>query len=351
MKKQLLGLFVTIFLATSVSGQEASNVGTIDNIEMDEILVISSFANDRFENPVSLSTLNSTSIRNKISNQEFPEILKSTPSIYASKQGGGFGDSRITLRGFSSGNISLLINGIPVNDMENGSLYWSNWAGLADAATSVQVQRGLGLSKLGLYSVGGTVNIITQGSENIAGGWIYSGIGNDNYKKTSFCINTGKNDKNWAMTMLGSRTTGDGFVNGTNFEVWSYYIGITKSFNNQKLTFIALGAPQWHNRRSNKHAVEDYKNHRDGIRMNTSYGYINGEITPTYSGYNEYHKPQLSINHYWHINDHSTLSSSVYVFLHPAVAKEYAVAMPTGYSTTTKQESRTATATLPPTDI
>jgi hypothetical protein len=36
-----------------------------------------------------------------------------------------------------------MINGVPVNDMENGAVYWSNWAGLSDV-TSANVQRGLG---------------------------------------------------------------------------------------------------------------------------------------------------------------------------------------------------------------
>ena len=38
-----------------------------------------------------------------------------------------------------------MINGVPVNDMENGRVYWSNWAGLSDVTSSMQVQRGLGL--------------------------------------------------------------------------------------------------------------------------------------------------------------------------------------------------------------
>ena len=60
--------------------------------------------------------------------------------------GGGYGDGRINLRGFNSENVAVLINGIPVNDMENGRVYWSNWAGLGDVTSSMQVQRGLGAS-------------------------------------------------------------------------------------------------------------------------------------------------------------------------------------------------------------
>ena len=64
-------------------------------------------------------------------NQEFPEIMNRTPGVYT-KQGGGYGDSRLSLRGFDQRNTSFLINGQPVNDMENGWVYWSNWQGLTD---------------------------------------------------------------------------------------------------------------------------------------------------------------------------------------------------------------------------
>ena len=36
-----------------------------------------------------------------------------------------------------------MIDGIPVNDMENGWVYWSNWFGLDAVTSNVQVQRGL----------------------------------------------------------------------------------------------------------------------------------------------------------------------------------------------------------------
>ena len=73
-----------------------------------------------------MSTIKAADIELKLGTQKFPEILKSTPGVYATKSGGGYGDGRINLCGFSSENVSVLINGIPVNIMENGRLYWSN---------------------------------------------------------------------------------------------------------------------------------------------------------------------------------------------------------------------------------
>ena len=63
------------------------------------------------ETPVAVSTISPSEIALKVGNQEFPEIMNKTPGVYATKQGGGYGDSRISLRGFDQRNTSFLING------------------------------------------------------------------------------------------------------------------------------------------------------------------------------------------------------------------------------------------------
>ena len=62
-----------------------------------------------------------------------------------------------------------MVDGVPMNDMENGWVYWSNWAGLTKVVRTTQVQRGLGASKLAIPSVGGTINILTGGDESANG--------------------------------------------------------------------------------------------------------------------------------------------------------------------------------------
>ena len=105
----------------------SSSNGKLGTIQLQEddsldeiILTATSFAIDR-KTPVAVSTVKAADIEAKLGSQEFPEILKSTPGVYATKSGGGFGDGRINLRGFSSENVAVMINGVPVNDMENGS--------------------------------------------------------------------------------------------------------------------------------------------------------------------------------------------------------------------------------------
>ena len=79
---------------------------------------------------------------------------------------------------FDQRNTSFLINGQPVNDMENGWVYWSNWQGLTDVASGIQIQRGLGASRLAVPSVGGTVSIFTKAAQKSEGGSVLQMVGN-----------------------------------------------------------------------------------------------------------------------------------------------------------------------------
>ena len=119
-----------------------------------------------------MSTVDPVFIEEKLGTQEFPELLKSTPGVHANKQGGGFGDSEIYMRGFDNSNIAMMVNGVPMNEMEHGGVYWSNWAGLSDVARSIQTQRGLGASKVSAPSVGGTINIVTRNLDAKKGGFL-----------------------------------------------------------------------------------------------------------------------------------------------------------------------------------
>jgi len=85
-------------------------------IGLEEANIIASVAIDR-ETPIAVSTIDARTIEEQIGDKELVETLNITPGVYATKSGGGFGDSRINIRGFDQRNVAVLINGIPVNDM------------------------------------------------------------------------------------------------------------------------------------------------------------------------------------------------------------------------------------------
>jgi iron complex outermembrane receptor protein len=277
---------------------------------LQEVLLLASVAVDR-KTPVAVSTIRAADIELKLGTQEFPEVLKSTPGVYATKAGGGYGDGRINLRGFNSENVAVMINGVPVNDMENGRVYWSNWAGLGDVTSSLQVQRGLGASKVAVPSVGGTINIISKTTDIEQGGNFYTTLANDGYKKFGVTYSTGLMDNGFAATVSAAKTDGEGYVAGTQFNAVSYFVNVSKEINdNHKLSFTAFGAKQRHGQRQSRHLIETYRNAEGGIKYNSDWGYKNGQVTHVEDNF--YHKPQISLNHYWNISEKTSLSTAAY---------------------------------------
>lgn len=267
------------------------------------------------ETPVAITTISPIEITNKVGNMEFPEIMNRTPGVYATKQGGGYGDSRLSLRGFDQSNTSFLINGQPVNDMENGWVYWSNWQGLTDVASGIQIQRGLGASRLAVPSVGGTVSIFTKAAEVEQGGTFTQGIGNDGYVKTGLSYNTGKNEKGWAFSGLLSRWSGNGYVNGTQGEGWTYFgaVGYSPEGSSHDFNLSIIGAGQWHHQRSSWVSIRDYINFGEsGVdrRWNTDAGELGGEEFNMRRNF--YNKPLATFNWDWEISENVKLATSLY---------------------------------------
>ena len=288
-------------------------------LTLSDVIITSQVATNR-KTPIAASTLTYNEIDGKLGSQEFVEVLKYTPSVHANRQGGGWCDSEIYMRGFDNTNIAVMINGIPMNDVENGSVYWSNWAGISDVVSILQTQRGIGASKLSSPTVGGTINIVTKGIEAKKGGSFYHMIGSDGYHKTSFTINSGLNEHGWAFTLLGSYTAGDGYAQGTGFKSYNYFLNISKRINSDhQLSLQFFGAPQQHYGRSNALTDSEWDNVKKYMtegkhwtRYNPDYGFdINGKRKT--ADFNEYHMPQLFLNHIWQINYKSNLSTTAYV--------------------------------------
>ena len=276
------------------------------------------------QTPVAVSQVMALDIEERLGGQEFPEVLKNTPGVHANGQGGGRGDSEIWMRGFDNTNVATMINGVPMNDMEGGTVYWSNWQGLADVTSVMQTQRGMGAAKLSAPTVGGTINIVTKGIDAKRGGSIMYSLGNDNANKIAFSVSTGLTKHGWAITILGTKSWGDGYIQGTGYSGYSYFANISKRINDRhQLSLTGFGAPQHHWTRPSGNSgaltLEEWNKVRkymtggmDFRRYNPSYGYGNdGKQKGT--NYNQYHKPHISLNHVWQIDYKSSLSTAVYI--------------------------------------
>lgn len=322
-KKPALVLMLTMSTASFYFAQSSKDTLTKDT-QIEEVILkgVTDIAKDR-KTPVAVSTIKSAQIIERLGNKELPEILNNTPSVYATKSGGGFGDGGLTIRGFEARNIAVMVNGMPVNDMEGGTVYFSNWTGLADVTSTLQVQRGLGSSKLAIASVGGTINFLTRSADMKKGGVVRLGVGNNDYLKTSFAYNTGKSDNGWASSFLMSRQAGSTYIQNTNYESYAYYFALGYQPNQKhNLQFMITSAPQWHDQRTFAPTITNYikfNPDHDGTpdrTYNSDWGYKTNADGTRYAIANRsnyYSKPVLMLNWDWTMSEKSSLSTVLYM--------------------------------------
>ena len=327
-------------------------------IELSDVEVLASRADEK--TPVAYTTVSKEELEVRLGSQDIPMALNTTPSVYATQQGGGAGDARINVRGFNQRNVAVMINGVPQNDMENGWVYWSNWDGVADAAQSIQLQRGLSAVNLATPSIGGTMNIITNPAGAEKGGKFKQEGGAGNFLKTTFNYNTGlmMGDK-LALSGTLVRKTGDGIIDATWTDAWAYYLGSSFQMNeNNRFELYAIGAPQRHGQNLYKQNIATYSQElagdvdgydvtafAEGNKFETEAGRTFnqnwGNVSSDYKGkqywymygvgglfgggnqdrYNSgflnerenfFHKPLVNLNHFMTINEKTRLSSVLY---------------------------------------
>jgi len=330
----------------------------VSAVEMSALEVLASRAGEN--TPVAHTTVSKADIEFRLGSQDLPMALNLTPSVYATQQGGGAGDARINVRGFNQRNVAVMINGVPQNDMENGWVYWSNWDGVADAAHSIQMQRGLSAVNLATPSIGGTMNIITDPAAHEKGGKFKQESGAGGLLKTTLNYNSGLIGDKLALSGTIVRKTGDGVIDKTWTDAWAYYFGASYALNkDNRFELYAIGAPQRHGQNLYKQNIGAYDadfaksidgydtealpTEVDGVlqddgqfkdvghKFNQNWAPISSDYTGKQYWYmygaktverhdpnflnereNYFHKPLVNLNHFLTINDKTRLSSVLY---------------------------------------
>ena len=271
-------------LPLSLAAQTVASNDEVVTLEAFEVTEMKAFSDQAIagKTPVAFTEFGKDTIAAELGSRDIPLVLNSSPSVYASADSGGAGDARVNIRGFSQRNISILINGVPTNDLENGWLYWSNWDGLGDVTSTIQIQRGLGVATLPAPSVGGTMNIITDPAEHTRGGSLKVEVGSDGFLKGTAVLSTGLLEDKVALTVGLVAKSGDGYAKGTWTEGYGYYIGSSWRVNsNNRLELFAIGAPQEHGQRRFASNIAAYS-----TAFARGMGYTDQQINSTSSGAN-----------------------------------------------------------------
>ena len=270
-----------------------NEVASDTTITLQEVAVRANFA-DEHETALSLTTLSPQHIRLYATRPNYVEMMQGVPGVYATSSTGTYGDGTLNMRGFKQDNIAILLNGIPIQGLTSGSMYWSNWMGLADATYAVQIQKGMGHSMLADCAMGGMVNIITRTSQ-----WTPSasfGISTTDTGLTKGTLNysTGRMRNGWSVDAVLAYTKGHGKVECSDVETMSYMLTVSKLIGaHNTVIFNAIGSPEEHDQRNTELTMEEVYTY--GRNYSKNWGMLRGK--PYSIARNHYVKPYFTLQH------------------------------------------------------
>lgn len=237
--------------------------GDIDIIRLEPLIlqgqeiVVTGTRATRGQSPVAFDNVTQEDIRRSYYAQDVPMLLSESPGVYAySDNGNGIGYSYLSIRGFPQRRVSVLVNGVPLNDPESHEVYWIDLPDLPENTQDIQVQRGVGTTLYGANSIGGTVNVLTQYLSPVREVTFNSGFGSYDTRKFTVGFNSGIIEDRHSVYGRFSRIVSDGYRENAWTDLWSYFLSAARYdekwtnrinvFGGPEQTHLAYkGIPRW----------------------------------------------------------------------------------------------------------
>ncbi|MEP2936344.1 MAG: TonB-dependent receptor [Gilvibacter sp.] len=236
-------------------------------------------------------------------------LLQASNDVFLNAAAFDFSATFFRPRGLDNANGKVLINGIEMNKQFNGRPQWGNWGGLNDAQRNREFSMGVKANDYTFGDLAGTTNIVMRASQYRQGGRVSYAMANRSYTgRVMASYNSGLNQNGWAYSILASRRFGnEGYIDGTLYDANSFFASVEKKINDQhSLNFTAFYTP---NRRGRSAPITQEAKDLKGRKYNPNWGYQDGEIRN--SRIREVEEPVIMLNHYWNINDKTTLNTNI----------------------------------------
>jgi len=252
--------------------------------------------------PVSFSNIDGNKIRENYYAQDIPPLLESMPGVIShSETGMNIGYTHLKIRGFDQKRIGVTINNIPLNDPEDGEVYWVNTPDFASSIQDIQLQRGVGFSPFGAGGFGGSLNLITKtpGLEE-PGMEVEMGAGSYNTRKLSTSYNAGLIKNTYGFYGRFSQIQTDGYRDRSGADLWSYFLSGSRYGKNNLLSFNVYGGQE------ETHAAWNASSEAD-IEQNRRHNPYTYENT-----LDHFLQPHYEIHHKWWYSDKVTVENSFF---------------------------------------
>lgn len=230
-------LFIaTFFIKTELVAQDTLQRDTTKTL----LEVIITYQADKLT-PITFQNISSNDLKTKSTGQEPSYLLSETPSITNySDAGNSQGYSYFRLRGIDQTRINMTLDGVPLNEPEDQGSYFSNYPDILNSVSKIQIQRGVGTSKNGVASYGGSVQLFSPNLYDSSKTTFGLGYGSFNSLRAFGEYNSGiKNRK--ALYVRASQIYSDGYKYNSSNNSQSVFIsgGLFHNKSTWKMNLLA----------------------------------------------------------------------------------------------------------------
>ncbi len=243
-------------------------------------------------------------------NQNISGVLTASRDVFVSAAAFTFGPARFRIRGFDSENTLTYLNGIPMNKLENGRVFWNAWGGLNEVTRLRDSDIGLGVLPYAFGGVGGATTIDTRASSFRKQFSVSYANSNRTYRhRLMSTYSSGLLKGGWAFVASGSRRWAEeGYIDGTFYDAWSYFLSVDKHLGkNSTLNLTAFDAPLRRGRSTS--STQEAYDLAGSNYYNPLWGYQNGEKRNSSVAHTN--QPMIVLRHDWKIKEGSLLTTAL----------------------------------------
>lgn len=261
------------------------------------------------EADIPVVTLDEDEVQSSSAQASVSSVLGAARDAFQSAANFNFSIARFKTRGYESENFPTLMNGIAEEDLTNGRTAYSSWSGLNDVLRSRESTSGLNPANYAFGGVGGSYAIDSRASRQRKQIQATYSLTNRTYNnRLMLTYGSGFNKKGWAFAAsISKRWAKEGYIKGTYYDGFAYYLGVSKLIDRHEIDFTILGS-QSESARSSTNTQEVYDITGDHY-YNSNWGYQNGKIRNANIGRN--HQPVFILNHEYKVNNSTSWFTSM----------------------------------------
>ncbi|MEJ7610257.1 MAG: TonB-dependent receptor [Ferruginibacter sp.] len=189
-----------------------------------------------------------------------------------------FSAVRFRLRGYDADLIDTYMNGVPMENLDNGFTPYGLWGGLNDIMRVRNFSLGMQPINYAIGGIGGTNNLDTRAFRQWKQTKVSYSLSNRSYvHRVMLTKSTGWTNKGWAFSGSASRRwASEGFADGTYYDAASFYAGVDKKLGTKHiLSFVGFASPTENGRQGA--SVQEMVKIAGTNFYNPYWGYQNGK--------------------------------------------------------------------------